>query len=361
MPPTNVAAQCVAPQPLPPAAEFSFLAARKYLSRVYPSGASSIADLSNDAVRSLFASRQWFYDDSGSMHGNHRRAPLPESIKSQLIRSDQHQCDDGFFGSGLLQRDAPSRFPGILPCFPGGDCIRRQTAHLPECAPSLKARGRDVWLEVWHLAYDGRHRPRHRPRGWSDFLDHGQSGWWYIHAPGSGIFYHAGRTLAAPSKAALLAALLEEWSAKGGGGGGGGGGRGGGKRHAAKSSAGVSGVSGVSGISGGVSGVSGSTSLQVDKEALSLIKRFTGGTPHDVTWRLHKLMQGVPCANVSWGRWRCIGDAIPNDTWDPLLLTLGRVLGYDSLMLTALTWGRTIGSAQRLLALAQVIIIHKVG
>lgn len=36
-----------------------------------------------------------------------------------------------------------------------------------------------------------------------------------------------------------------------------------------------------------------------------------------------------------------------------LLLTLGRALKYDSLMLTALMWGRTIGSTQRLLALAR--------
>ena len=79
----------------------------------------------------------------------------------------------------------------------------------------MASHGNDVWLEVWHLAFDGRTRPRHKPRGWADFLDHGQAGWWYILAPGSGIFYHAGRTLAAPSKAAMLATLLEEWAQSG--------------------------------------------------------------------------------------------------------------------------------------------------
>ena len=51
--------------------------------------------------------------------------------------------------------------------------------------------------------------------------------------------------------------------------------------------------------------------------------------------------------------WRCIGDRVPSDNRDPLLILLGRALGYDSLYLSALMWGRAIGSLPELLAIAQ--------
>ena len=61
----------------------------------------------------------------------------------------------------------------------------------------------------------------------------------------------------------------------------------------------------------------------------------------------------MPCKSVGWGRWRCVGDFVPSDNWDALLIALGRALRYDSLMLTATMWGRALGSYARLLALAQ--------
>lgn len=186
---------------------------RRYLADVYPMGrflasASGRQGTSDAEALRLFRSRHWFYTGRDV-------APLDERLLSQLslIRPPQHECVDGFFGSGLLQRDAASRFPQILPCTPGTDCVRKQAAHVPRCAAELAARAEDVWAEVWHLAHDGRQMPRHRRVGlWSELIDHGQAGWWYIHAPGSGIFYHAGRTLAASSKAGMLAAMLEEWA-----------------------------------------------------------------------------------------------------------------------------------------------------
>ena len=191
---------------------------------------------------------------------------------------------------------------------------------MPSCASKVAALGEDVWLEVWHLSYDGRQRPpRQRPKGWSDFLDHGPAGWWYIHAPGSGIFYHAGRTLAAPSKAMLLRQLIEQWSA----------------------------------IATSKSSFTSTMSNPLHPEVRRLVKQFVGDAPLETAKVLRKLEAGVPCRNVSWGRWRCVGDFVPSDNWDPLLIGLGRALGYDSLMLTATMWGRALGSHKRLLALAQ--------
>ena len=318
---------CLVPHrvPLPPP-EVGLI--RAYLARVYPT--ASVSTISDERVLRLFFHREWFYGAGDD---------LPAALLKQLslIQQSRYACADGFFGAGLLQRDALSRFPGILPCTPGSDCVRRQNAHLPACMGDIASHGNDVWLEVWHLAFDGRTRPRHRPRGWSDFLDHGPSGWWYILAPGSGIFYHAGRTLAAPSKAAMLATLLEEWAHSG---------------MQQSDSSGRKGVRG--GGKGGGRSLSGSHfSEGQHKAARELIGKFTMNEPLAFAQIFRKLERGVPCKNVSWGRWRCVGDFIPSDTFDPLLLTLGRALHYDSLMLTALMWGRMLGSQQRLLAIAQ--------
>lgn len=91
----------------------------------------------------------------------------------------------------------------------------------------------------------------------------------------------------------------------------------------------------------------------MEAEARRLINGFTMSDPIGFARTFRKLEHGVPCRNVSWGRWRCVADFIPSDTFDPLLITLGRALKYDSLMLTALMWGRLLGSTERLVAIAQ--------
>ena len=160
---------------------------------------------------------------------------------------------------------------------------------LPECRGSVAERSEDLWVEVWHLSFDGRSRPRQKPRGWSDFLDHGLAGWWYIHAPGSGIFYHAGRTIAAPSKASMLAALLEEWHAKMG--------------NSSSSKANGDG-SGGRRLGRGRSNKRERAAEDADVEARRLINRFTMDNPLQFAQTFRKLEAGVPCKNVSWGRWR---------------------------------------------------------
>lgn len=140
---------------------------RKYLSHVY--AAAEISKYSDAILRQLFLSRQWFYAAAGA------RLPVALLTALPLITPERYTCDDGFFGSGLLQRDAPSSFPTILPCVPGSDCVRRQAAHMPSCAAEMRAAGDrgGVWFEVWRMAFDGRHRPFAHPQGWADFLDHG--------------------------------------------------------------------------------------------------------------------------------------------------------------------------------------------
>ena len=329
---SSVDRACVAAQPALSSAAIDVKATRRYLSQVYPRGAASLDSATDERVLELLSSRQWFYAETGRTE----TFQLPEPIASSLIAPSRHVCKDGFFGSGLLQRDVRTRFADILPCTPGTECVRRQSAHMPHCAAEVASRGNDVWLEVWHLAFDGRHRPRQRPKGWSDFLDAGQSGWWYIHAPGSGIFYHAGRTIAAPSKAAMLAQLLEEWSAVGAGatgtasrrrggssGGGVNGGGGGGARDKGNHDKKGGDCSGACGDAGGVakppssfSKSGASVSRALDRESLKLIERFTDN-PSSTARIFRRLLEGVPCHNVSWGRWRCVGDFIPSDTWDP--------------------------------------------
>ncbi len=256
---------------------------RDYLQAVYPAGKfGDRAAVPDSKVRHFFASRHWFYEGASGL------TPGEVEPVATIIRPSHFACDDKFFGSGLLQRDLLEGFHGVLPCTPGGHCVRRQAAHLPECAAQLAARGRDVWVEVWHLAHDGRQQPR-PPAGWSDFLDHGASGWWYIHAPGSGIFYHAGRTLAAPSKAAMLAKLIGEWLA------------------------------------------SESKRALVGGEARRYIdEQLSRGKAPSLLRIFSNLSAGRRCSEFGWGRWRCVGDHVPSDNWDELMLTLGRVLGCAS-------------------------------
>lgn len=325
---------CAAPPDRAPAPALT-AELRSYMSTVYP--AADTTSLSPAAAARLLLGSEWFY---GAVPGA-ASARLPPAIASELslITPKRYKCDDGFFGAGLLQRDVRSRFPAVLPCTPGTDCIQRQAANLPRCSQQVAAAGSDLWLEVWHMAFDGRMRPRKPCGDWGEFLDHGQAGWWYVNAPGSGVFYHAGRTLAAPSKASMLAQLLEAWVAIA-------------PPPRANAARAKSAAGGGSQSTGGGERSDEAVS-HVDRRARQVIRQFAGDDPAAVARTLRRLEAGVPCRNVSWGRWRCVGDFLPNDNWDPLLLTLGRALKYDSLLLHTLTWGRTLGSTARLTAIAQ--------
>ena len=249
-----------------------------------------------EQARALFASRHWFYNLShGRTHELHRVwAELP------LVRPPRFTCSDGFFGSGLMHLDLASRFPEILPCSPGYDCVRRQAANIPRCAPQIAALRSDVWVEVWHLAFNGR-QTRKRPTSWAEFGDEGTSPWWYIYAPGSGVFYHAGTTLVAPGKAGMIAALLERWEA---------------------------------------------ADADLKMAAPRSTRRLIPSKPGEVlelAYKMRAVANGTECSRFGWGRWRCYADRIPNDrAWDELMMGLGRALRIDSLFFTGLMWGRAV-------------------
>eukprot|EP00966_Prymnesium_polylepis_P158789 3670207-Prymnesium_polylepis.1 len=155
---------------------------------------------------------------------------------------------------------------------------------MPQCAPQVAALGADVWVEVWHLAFNG-WQMRRRPTSWTEFGDQSSSPWWYIYAPGSGIFYHAGTTLVAPSKAAMIAALLERWE---------------------------------------------SADAALKNATPRATRRLIPSRPSDVrdlADKMRAIANGTECSRFGWGRWRCYADRIPNDkAWDELMMGLGRAL-----------------------------------
>lgn len=273
-------------------------AVRDYLMAVYPSG--QFGTLPAEQVLSFFASRHWFYNLTAG------RVPelTPAWAALPLVRPPRFHCADGFFGSGLVHLNMASRFPQMLPCSPGRGCVLRQAAHLPHCAPELAALGSDIWMEVWHLAFNGR-MTRRPPTTWKEFGDDGASPWWYIYAPGSGIFYHAGVTLVASGKAAMLAELLERWEA---------------------------------------------APAPLKAEMAPSLRKLLPASPEalrTLTASMRAIANGTECSRVGWGRYRCYADRIPMDAaWDEVMLSVGRALGFDSLFFTGLMWGRAFPDKQ---------------
>ena len=160
--------------------------ARAYLAHAYPQGMFD----DKRSTMSFFMSRRWLYSHNGA--------------------TTDTLCNL-FPGPTAVTADMYS--PGLFPCTPGGECVVRQFEYTPSWANDLASTpAPSNWIEVDHLSFNSKGKAR-VPHTWSQFLDQGASGWWFRHSPGSGIFYHAGRTLVAPGKNAALVALLEEWGA----------------------------------------------------------------------------------------------------------------------------------------------------
>ena len=123
---------------------------------------------------------------------------------------------------------------------------------------------------------------------------------WFWHAPGSGVFYDAGRVLSAPSKLCMLVKLLEQWARAP---------RGGDARRA-----------------------------KIIAHLEQLSKRM-GVASHGA---LTDAINATAHARTSCERAR-----IPNcqhgyflmDHWDGIMADLGVALGYETLFYTASTWG----------------------
>lgn len=218
---------------------------------------------------------EWFY----------RAAPKD----TEAVSSKTHHCKDGYLHA-LRRLDSERRFARYSAvCHPGGDA--------GACAESLFATHALLtniparrFVEVTHLAYNSKLTPHHTASGssstgsWSKFLDTGRSGWWFTHAPGSGIWYDAGTTCCkATFKNTLMIDLL--------------------------------------------------TTLLSRRLAPPCLSARGLGLCPNVSHFLYTVKQTrrAPCA-----KWlHCRDGYVLDDTYDPLLMDLGRIVGCDSLFLTA--------------------------
>ena len=209
-------------------------------------------------------------------------------------------CRAGGSMSMLQRHPTEHYFRDLLPCRPGVECVRRQST-FTSCA-QLRP-GEDNWLEVTHLSgKDGEHLAGVRPT-WPDFFD-GRSELWFVHTPGSGVFYHAGRSFAASSKNAVLAGLLREWLSV-------------------------------------ASSALRSRNHAVASELRALSARH--GNESGLLAALEQTTTGVPCAAVRLGN--CFRTWVLNAPWDLPMMRLGRALGYDTLFMTASLRGPAVAPA----------------
>ena len=189
---------------------------RSYLGAVYP--ADALGSASDSEVVRTFRSLQMLYQFGEA------DVPLdalePGMFASGQTASTALRCADSDQPfAGILMRDETQRYRDLMPCWSGADLVRRLADYAPDWLATVEARGTDVYFEVQRFAHTtlwyGENAAQ--PQSWADFLDthriHG-SGWWFMHAPGSGIFYHAGRTLTAPTKLAMMVKLLAQWLAE---------------------------------------------------------------------------------------------------------------------------------------------------
>ena len=128
---------------------------------------------------------------------------------------------------------------GTATQYGAADDAQKRCSGFHECATMVASAPTPAWaarshVEVQHWSYATLWNPirgasEQRAGRWSGFLDPSRSeagqvvdsakaaaqpadlrAWWYVHAPGSGIFLALGRRMVAPTKAALLARLLHE-------------------------------------------------------------------------------------------------------------------------------------------------------
>ena len=213
---------------------------RRYLAAVYPAGQFGDSTLvSDEAAVSFFVTRVWYYE------GTDYSPSLPLDALTDRIATceGERECRGAMRCiharqtttryHGVLQLNQRLTYRDIVPCV-WRECASRLARYSPEWALDMETRGSDVFVEVWHWSYaafqaglDGGRWPSwdrgtklkaglRTPKDWVDFLDvqfseRGGSGWWHMFAPGSGIFYHAGVTIVAPTKIAMLSRLLEKW------------------------------------------------------------------------------------------------------------------------------------------------------
>ena len=204
--------------------------AKRYLALVYPM--QSFVDVGAVQIVHLLRSRLRFYD------GLDGAAP-PWDILEPEVAAASSQCSSGpdcrgnlmacgVNDGGMVTASERRTYGGLVPCLQGQDCLLRLKMFRPDWATDIETRSADHFLEVMHLsthAWWGDYNsddPEDAPLPkWGTFIDPacrygacrstGSAGFWYRLAPGSGIFYHTGITMSAPTKLQMLARLLERW------------------------------------------------------------------------------------------------------------------------------------------------------
>lgn len=280
-------------------------AARAYVAAVYPAMSSSHFERPGGraAAVALLRSLHWYYAGvlasfNGSLTVD--AAWVGKVVPSAtLVLPPAFQCGggrDSRVHTELLQRytATPADFP-FLPCKPGADCVRRQAL----LSPLPPATGRR-FFEVWHFAFKSKREPARVD--WPNLLDatagSGAPAWWFWHAPGSGIFYDAGRTLATGTKLLALRQLLTHWSNQP-------------VRERPPA------------LAARVARLARRMGVGSDAEMLGVVNR----TAH----------AELTCSGARLEA--CMHSWFLMDRWDTLLSELGRYAGYDSLYFTASTWG----------------------
>ena len=257
-------------------------ALRAYLAAVYPTSRFEGAEVPYSAARAVFRSLELFYNISTL---GPALDTLLQDARIELVRPPEFECLDGFYESSLLQRDpAQHYYARLLPC---NDCFRRQFAAYAPCSTP-------PWVEVTHLAQWKRQRTASK-LGWRDFFDVGPAMLWFVHTPGSGIWYKTGSSLCAPGKTALVAQLLAQWLA--------------------------------------------APAELRSVELTAAIARRARVAASDVELRgLLARLRATANGSLSCNQARlpdCYRGHILKDTWDPEIITLARELKYDSLFMRA--------------------------
>ena len=200
---------------------------RQYLSSVYPTGRStsfnstSAAGVSSDDLLHLFRSLVHVYQGVANID-----VPLDAlepsvfglgSDASSTIQCVRGAAEDVVPFRAIMSRSQQLTYRELLPCRRGIECVHALNHFAPDWLDGVEAA--DAYFEVRHFAHVTWWGYSQQPDSWVAFEDdvsntHG-SGWWYLHSPGSGVFYHAGRTMVAPTKIAMFARLLGQWLSAG--------------------------------------------------------------------------------------------------------------------------------------------------
>ena len=198
-----------------------------YLRRVYPAIGWAGSKRGQDRYRPIELHRL-YHERLHSFYGG-RDADAPR--REGVLTNATHACVDGHLNEAVLRRvNNQHRFPPSLnaACNPGAPaqlCVRALFSARPDVPTTQAARGLPApFAEVTHLALNGhgaaagmgwsmrnvRNFGARMNMSWADFLDSGNAGWWYLHTPGSGVFYHTGRTRTATFKNTMMIKLLEQ-------------------------------------------------------------------------------------------------------------------------------------------------------